>query len=305
MAASAESERVRRIWERLARRYDEKVRVPERFLFAGGREWVCSRAEGDVLEISVGTGRNLPLYARDARITGIDISAAMLEIARARAAEIGCNAELRVDDAQALELPDESFDTVVCTLALCSIPDARAAVAEMRRVLRPGGRVLLLEHVRSPRPVVRTIQRMLSRSRSGSRATTSSGNPSSCWRRRRSRSRRSSGRSLGSSSGCRRESRFSTRRALRPPCPLHTSSGSPPLRLGTHPAAPWRLPRVGTEGRRFESGLPDHARARHRTTFRRGRAFRQHAGRPASTETANAPSGGARAANSESVWSER
>jgi ubiquinone/menaquinone biosynthesis C-methylase UbiE len=161
MTASAESERVRHIWERLARRYDEKVRLPERFLFAGGREWVCSRAEGDVLEISVGTGRNLPLYARDVRIIGIDISATMLEIARARAAEIGCNAELRVDDAQALELPDESFDTVVCTLALCSIPDARAAVAEMRRVLRPGGRVLLLEHVRSPRPVVRTIQRVL------------------------------------------------------------------------------------------------------------------------------------------------
>lgn len=141
--------------------YDQKVRLPERLLFAGGREWVCSRAEGDVLEISVGTGRNLPLYARDVRITGVDISASMLEIARTRAAEIGRDAELRVGDAQALELPDKSFDTVVCTLALCSIPDAEAAVAEMRRVLRPGGRVLLLEHVRSPRPAVRAIQRVL------------------------------------------------------------------------------------------------------------------------------------------------
>ena len=161
MAASVESERVRRIWERLAHRYDQKVRLPERVLFEGGREWVCSRAEGDVLEISVGTGRNLPLYARDVRITGIDISASMLEIARTRAAKIGRDAELRVGDAQALELPDDSFDSVVCTLALCSIPDARAAVAEMRRVLRRGGRVLLLEHVRSPWPVVRTIQRVL------------------------------------------------------------------------------------------------------------------------------------------------
>jgi len=68
---SAESERVRRIWERLAPRYDEKVRRPERLLFAGGREWVCSRAMGDVLEISIGTGRNLPLYGRDVRLTGI------------------------------------------------------------------------------------------------------------------------------------------------------------------------------------------------------------------------------------------
>jgi ubiquinone/menaquinone biosynthesis C-methylase UbiE len=85
----------------------------------------------------------------------------MLEIARARAAELGRGAELRVGDAQALELHDDSFDTVVCTLALCSIPDARAAVAEMRRVLRPGGRALLLEHVRSSQPLVQMIQRAL------------------------------------------------------------------------------------------------------------------------------------------------
>lgn len=85
----------------------------------------------------------------------------MLEIARRRAAELGLVADLRVGDAQALALPGSSFDTVVCTLALCSIADPRATVREMKRVLRPGGRVLLLEHVRSPRFVVRTIQRAL------------------------------------------------------------------------------------------------------------------------------------------------
>jgi ubiquinone/menaquinone biosynthesis C-methylase UbiE len=152
---------VRRIWNRLASRYDEKIRFPERFLFAGGREWVCSRARGDVLEVSIGTGRNLPLYASDVRLTGIDISSGMLEIARSRAARLGRHVELRLGDAQALEMPDGAFDTVVCTLALCSIPDPHAAVAEMRRVLRPGGRVLLLEHARSPRTVVRAIQRAI------------------------------------------------------------------------------------------------------------------------------------------------
>jgi ubiquinone/menaquinone biosynthesis C-methylase UbiE len=161
MATSVEADRVRRIWDRLAPRYDKVVRVPERLLFAGGREWVCGRARGEVLEISIGTGRNLPLYASDVRLTGIDISTRMLEIARTRAAQLGLDVVLSVGDAQALELHDESFDTVVCTLALCSIPDARAAVAEMRRVLRPGGRALLLEHVRSPRPVVQMIQRAL------------------------------------------------------------------------------------------------------------------------------------------------
>jgi ubiquinone/menaquinone biosynthesis C-methylase UbiE len=127
MTTIAESDRVRRIWDRLAPRYDEKVRLPERLLFAGGREWVCSRAKGEVLEISVGTGRNLPHYAPDVRIMAVDISASMLEIARKRAAELGRDVDLRVGDAQALPFPNSSFDTAVCTLAHCSIPDPRAA----------------------------------------------------------------------------------------------------------------------------------------------------------------------------------
>jgi ubiquinone/menaquinone biosynthesis C-methylase UbiE len=153
MATSAESERVRRIWDRLAPRYDEKVRLPERLLFAGGREWVCSRARGEVLEVSIGTGRSLPLYPPGVRLTAVDISGKMLEIARARAAELGRDAELRVGDAQALELCDAAFDTVVCTLALCSIPDPRAAVIEMRRVLRqepPRGQVASVRGSPSP-----------------------------------------------------------------------------------------------------------------------------------------------------------
>jgi ubiquinone/menaquinone biosynthesis C-methylase UbiE len=161
MDARLESERVRRIWERLAPRYDTKVRLAERLLFDGGRQWVCERARGEVLEISIGTGRNLPFYGPGVRLTGVDISAGMIERARTRAAQLGRVVELRVGDAQALELDDESFDTVVCTLALCTIPDARAAVSEMRRVLRPGGRALLLEHVRSPRPGVRLVQRTI------------------------------------------------------------------------------------------------------------------------------------------------
>ena len=102
MHPNTESERVRRIWERLAPRYDRMVRGPERLLFEGGREWVCSRARGDVLEISIGTGRNLPFYGPDVRLTGIDVSAAMLGFARRRAEGLGRAADLRVDDAQAL-----------------------------------------------------------------------------------------------------------------------------------------------------------------------------------------------------------
>src|SRR5204863_9364628 len=105
------------------------------------------RAVGEVLEVAVGTGRNLPFYPEGTRLTGVDWSPAMLGIARLRAAGLGREADLRQGDAQALDFPDESFDTVLCALGLCAIPDDRRAVTEMARVLRPGGRLLLVDHV--------------------------------------------------------------------------------------------------------------------------------------------------------------
>ncbi|HEV2013497.1 MAG TPA: class I SAM-dependent methyltransferase [Candidatus Dormibacteraeota bacterium] len=159
--SSAETERVRRIWEKLAPRYDKDIKLFEKILFAGGRQWVCSQARGEVLEMGVGTGRNLEHYPQGIRLTGIDISAPMLDIARHRASELAREVDFRVGDAQALEFADESFDTVVFTLSLCSIPDDRKAISEAKRVLRPGGRLLLLEHVASPWWPVRTVQQLL------------------------------------------------------------------------------------------------------------------------------------------------
>jgi ubiquinone/menaquinone biosynthesis C-methylase UbiE len=161
MAAETETERVRRIQDKTAPRYDKRIGFFERVLFGGGRRWVCEQAEGDVLEIAAGTARNLPFYRDGVRLTGIELSPEMLAIARERAADLGRDADLRVGDAQALEFPDQSFDTAVCTLGLCTIPDERQAIREAFRVLRPGGRLLLLEHVRSPSRPVRTVQRLL------------------------------------------------------------------------------------------------------------------------------------------------
>jgi ubiquinone/menaquinone biosynthesis C-methylase UbiE len=161
MNGSRETERVRRYYDEFAQNYDRLIGYSEKLLFGGGREWVCAQASGDVLEIAVGTGRNLPYYPRDIRLTGIDISPAMLAVAQERANELGREVDLRAGDAQALEFPDARFDTVVSTLSLCTIPDDRRAVAEVRRVLRPGGRFFLLEHVRSPVRVVRVFQRVL------------------------------------------------------------------------------------------------------------------------------------------------
>lgn len=149
MARDDATAKARRVWDRVAPRYDRAMRLAERYWFTGGREWVCARATGDVLEVGIGTGINLPYYRADVSITGIDLSSEMLAYARQRAAAIGRPANLREGDAQALPFDDDSFDTVVCTLSLCAIPDDRAALAEMHRVLRPGGRLVLLDHIRS------------------------------------------------------------------------------------------------------------------------------------------------------------
>jgi ubiquinone/menaquinone biosynthesis C-methylase UbiE len=160
-AFTKETERMRHLWEKQAPRYDQRIALWEKILFGDGRRWACSRARGEVLEVAIGTGRNLAFYPKGIRLTGIDLSPAMLELARERAGELGLDADLREGDAQELAFPDESFDTVVCTLSLCNIPGDCRAVAEMKRVLRPGGRLLLLDHVRAASRLVRAVQRVL------------------------------------------------------------------------------------------------------------------------------------------------
>src|ERR671930_2097466 len=152
------AQRLRHYWDSHARNYDKSIAFWERRLFGDGRQWVCSQASGQVLEVAIGTGRNLPYYPQGLRLTGVEFSPAMLALARRRADELGLKVDLRVGDAQALELPDDAFDTVVCTLSLCAIPDERRAVAEMWRVLRPGGRLLLLDHVAGAPRWVRAVQ---------------------------------------------------------------------------------------------------------------------------------------------------
>jgi ubiquinone/menaquinone biosynthesis C-methylase UbiE len=158
---SAETERIRALYEKEAPKYDRTMGRWDRILFAGNREWVCAQASGEVLEIAIGTGRNLGFYPDDVRLTGVELSPPMIEIARKRAAELGREVDLRLGDAQALDFPDASFDTVICTYSLCTIPDDRAAVREAKRVLRPGGKFILAEHVRSPVGVVRAVEKTI------------------------------------------------------------------------------------------------------------------------------------------------
>ncbi|MBE1579670.1 MULTISPECIES: class I SAM-dependent methyltransferase [Pseudonocardiaceae] len=161
MSKALSGDLLRAKWDKYALRYDRDIGFFERVQFGGGREWVCSQAHGEVLDVAVGTGLNLAFYPDEVRLTGIDFSPAMLAIARTRAAELGREIDLREGDAQALPFPDASFDTVVCTLGLCGFPDERAAIIEMHRVLRPDGTLLLLDHVGSHHRLIRAGQWLL------------------------------------------------------------------------------------------------------------------------------------------------
>nr|WP_240948409.1 class I SAM-dependent methyltransferase [Planosporangium mesophilum] len=149
------------MWDRAASHYDRNMRRVEPLLFGrDGRRWVCAQAAGDVLDVAIGTGLNLPHYPSGVRLTGVDLSPAMLAAAAKRAADLGLTVALSQADAEHLPFDDASFDTVVCTLSLCSVADDRATIAEMRRVLRPGGQLLLLDHVAASNRVLLALQRL-------------------------------------------------------------------------------------------------------------------------------------------------
>ena len=140
----------RRYYAREAEKYDQETDFWERRLFGSEhRSWACSRAVGDTLEVAIGTGLNLPHYPPGVRLTGIDLTPEMLAKAGIRARSIGREIDLQEADALNLPFDESSFDTVVCTYTLCSVPDEAQAIAEMKRVLRPEGRLILVDHVRS------------------------------------------------------------------------------------------------------------------------------------------------------------
>jgi SAM-dependent methyltransferase len=125
------------------------------------RRLVVPEARGDVLELGVGTGLNFGLYGRVERLAGIDPDPFMLARARARAAEFALPIELHEAGAEALPFDRGRFDTIVMTFTLCTIPDVAASLAEARRVLKPGGRMLFVEHTRSIQPVLARAQTAL------------------------------------------------------------------------------------------------------------------------------------------------
>ncbi len=137
-------------YQRLAPMYDWMEALSER-RFHAGRQKLWSLVQGPrVLEVGVGTGKNMPFWPREVEMTAIDLTPGMLAKAQQRAAQLKLRADLRLGDVQVLDLPDASFDTAVATCVFCSVPDPILGLRELKRVIKPSGRLILLEHLRSP-----------------------------------------------------------------------------------------------------------------------------------------------------------
>jgi phosphatidylethanolamine/phosphatidyl-N-methylethanolamine N-methyltransferase len=161
--AEVENDFVEEVYDKLAKVYD-LVFGPT---LHAGRVQAITRmgiGAGDrVLEVGVGTGINLSLYPRDCRVTGIDFSASMLEKARERVArEAIRDVRLVQMDAADLKLPDNSFDIVYAPYLISVVPDPVKVAQEMRRVCRPGGRIVFLNHFLSPNAILSRLERLIS-----------------------------------------------------------------------------------------------------------------------------------------------
>ena len=148
----------RKRYDRLAFCYDLLEAPMERFRFASWRTRLRDHIAGDrVLEVGVGTGKNFPYYPPDVHVTAIDLSPRMLEQAQRRVSLLGIEVELLEMDIQQMSFPNHIFDTVFATFVFCSVPDPVLGLRELRRVCKPGGRLLLIEHMRPGNPLLGLI----------------------------------------------------------------------------------------------------------------------------------------------------
>lgn len=152
---------VQKKYDRFSKIYDALEGGLERKRFSNWRKNLLGNLKGNILEIGVGTGKNLQYYHKDAKVIGIDLSSKMLSKAKEKLKQLknkNKNKKLLEMDAQNLKFKDNSFDYVVNTFVLCSVPDPVKTLKEMKRVLKNGGKILMLEHTKSKYFVIKVFQ---------------------------------------------------------------------------------------------------------------------------------------------------
>lgn len=160
--ARTEKSEVARVYDRVAGVYDVYTRPMEAMGGREARRRLFSQAHGRVLELGIGTGASLDSYPPEVELTGIDISPRMLRRARQHFADRGRSVDLSVADIEHLPYADASFDTVTASCVFCSVADPVQGLREARRVTRPGGQVLLYEHVRPTNPLLGKVADLIS-----------------------------------------------------------------------------------------------------------------------------------------------
>ncbi|GFP25334.1 phosphatidylethanolamine/phosphatidyl-N-methylethanolamine N-methyltransferase [Candidatus Hakubella thermalkaliphila] len=162
--SEAETRKTRSRYDRISPVYDLFESLAERSKFSRWRRLLFEQIKGPtILEVGVGTGKNFPYYPPGLEVTAIDLSEGMLSRARKKLANYpSARINLRIMDVQKLDLEEGSFDTAVATFVFCSVPDPVLGLREVRRVLKPEGKLLLLEHVLSERPVLRFLMKLMS-----------------------------------------------------------------------------------------------------------------------------------------------
>ncbi len=153
--AEKSNEFVQKRYDKIAPIYDLLEGLVEHSSYSGWRKLLWSKVEGkQILEIGAGTGKNFPFYPKEADITAIDFSEGMLNRARKKAVKQGIKVDLLLMDVQHLDFNDNIFDTVVASFVFCSVPNPILGLEEVKRVCKPGGKVVLLEHVLSANRVL-------------------------------------------------------------------------------------------------------------------------------------------------------
>jgi len=159
---SNQTEIIKKRYDRIAPYFDQIEGMMEKMMFGDLRTRIWQQVSGEnILEVGVGTGKNFPYYPANKKLTAIDFSPVMIQEAEKKRHSMRMNIDLSVMDVQALDYPDNHFDCVIGTFLFCSVPEPEQGLLELKRVCKPGGKVILLEHVLSSNKIIAAIMHLL------------------------------------------------------------------------------------------------------------------------------------------------